>query len=98
MQKMLCRSAMHVVRRRVDEPFVTKGTVRRTVRRPTNVVSGAKATLHGVPSPSVTHPEELRFRRLPFACFSLARTPRRKSPWGQRKAGAAPHRDNTNKP
>src|ERR1700757_2897810 len=43
----------------------------------------------GCQSPSATHREKTRFRRLSFAYFSLAR---------QRKVGAAPHRGNANKP
>src|ERR1700757_1641025 len=43
----------------------------------------------GCHSPSATHREKTRFRRLSFAYFSLAR---------QRKVGAAPHRGDANKP
>src|ERR1700746_2132984 len=43
----------------------------------------------GCRSPSATHREKTRFRRLSFAYFSLAR---------QRKVGAAPHRGDANKP
>src|SRR5258706_6253407 len=89
-EKVLCRSATHVVRSGMDECFVTGGAVRRLVLCRTYVGSDARATLHGVPFPSATHPEELRFRRLSFAYFSLARTPRRKSPWGTKKSRGRP--------
>src|SRR5579864_1551066 len=51
MQQALCRTTTHPVRSRMNEPFVTGGTVRGAVWRRTNVVSLARATLRGLPFP-----------------------------------------------
>src|SRR5579864_1326430 len=89
MQKALCRTATHAVRSRMNESFVTGAAVRGTVWCWTNVVSLRGRHFMGCHSPSATHQEKTRLRRLSFAYFSLAR---------QRKVGAAPHRGNANKP
>src|SRR5579864_6044567 len=89
MQKARCRTATHAVRSRMNEPFVTGAAVRGTVWRRTKVVSLRGRHFMGYRSPSATHRDKTRFRRLSFAYFSLAR---------QRKVGAAPHRGDANKP
>src|SRR5258708_6745085 len=90
MQKGLCRTATHAVRSGVDDGLATAVAVRGTAYRRTNVASLRGRHFMGCHAPCVTHPEEVSFRRLSFAYLSLARTPRRKSPWGAKKSRCRP--------
>ena len=86
----LYRSATHGVRSRVDECFVTNGAAREMKSCRTNIMSVARATLHGWPFPGDDTPGS---GTLSGAFLLLTFL------WqGQRKVSAAPHRGNANRP